>query len=445
MLLQDIPLTSLIVNPSNDRHGDLKLQQEAINWLLAHKTEHMKKLAEDIATQGQVYEPPLVVPLGKKYVVYDGNRRVSCLKMLDDPAQTDSPQLQKYFTKLASAAATPFWRSVTCQVETDRDKVDEILYRRHTGSQSGVGQSDWDDIAKANFVNRTGKHQTINLAEAIEARLVSHGADELSGAIPRSNLNRLLSGEATRTRIGISLQGNQLHFTHEPSAVLNALKRIADDLVKKEVVLSDIWDSNAKHRYLDRLEQDNALPEASQALPAIKSFGATAPQATHKAPPTKRVSSVPPPKPTPTRDTLIPSSINYQINWTHDSQRIRDMWDELQFHLRLDRHKNAIAVLTRVIIELSTDYCIKKIAISGVHPNDKLALKIEKTGKHLHSISLIDDKYVSELRKLSRSDEIVSSDTMNRYVHSTTFTPSPQHLVALWDTFSTYITKCLNC
>ncbi len=55
-------------------------------WLLEHKADHIKHLAGDIVNQGQIYEPPLVVPQGDKYLVYDGNRRVCCLKMLDSPA-----------------------------------------------------------------------------------------------------------------------------------------------------------------------------------------------------------------------------------------------------------------------------------------------------------------------------------------------------------------------
>ncbi len=50
-----------------------------------------------------------------------------------------------------------FPEEVICQVETEKDDIDEILYRRHTGAQSGVGQSQWDDVAKSNFVNRTGQ------------------------------------------------------------------------------------------------------------------------------------------------------------------------------------------------------------------------------------------------------------------------------------------------
>lgn len=444
MLLRKIDLSSLIVNPNNDRHGDLKDENGAIHWLLSQKTDHMKKLAQDIIAQGQVYEPPLVSSEGDKFLVFDGNRRVCCLKAFDNPTLAIKPELQKFFAELAGSADVPFWRKVECQIEADRDRIDEILFRRHTGTQGGVGQFSWDDIAKTNFVNRTGKHQALNIAELVEGALAAANNHPAPGAIPRSNLNRLLSGESTRNRVGLSVKNNELYFTHDPGAVIEALSAIADDLIEQEIVLGDLWDNNAKHRYLDRLEHSCRLPTPRQILTAPQPFISTA-RASHKSKPPARASAAQKlSQPLPPRETLIPSSINYGVLWSHETQRIRHIWDELQFQLRFDRHKNAIAVLTRVLIELSTDYCIKQLAIQGVHPNDKLAMKIEKTAKHLRSISMIDDKYLGEIKKIGNSDAIVSSDTMNRYVHSNTFNPSPAHISAIWDTFSTYVVKCLN-
>jgi hypothetical protein len=57
---------------------------------------------------------------------------------------------------------------VTCQVETDRNLIDSILFRRHTGSQRGVGRLDWNDRAKLKFVERTGQGSGINVAAEIE-------------------------------------------------------------------------------------------------------------------------------------------------------------------------------------------------------------------------------------------------------------------------------------
>ena len=73
-------IEDLVVNAENDRHGILKNELEAVNWLLKNKRDAMRSLAKDIAEQKRIYEPPLIKKTGnKKYTVFDGNRRITCL------------------------------------------------------------------------------------------------------------------------------------------------------------------------------------------------------------------------------------------------------------------------------------------------------------------------------------------------------------------------------
>ena len=99
-------------------------------------------------------------------------------------------------------------------METDRDRIDEILFRRHTGSQGGVGQSTWDDRMKSNFINRTGRGGALNVADEVEKRLSAAGMLPRR-KIPRSNLNRLLSAEPFRNRVGFTIANSRFAFTHQ--------------------------------------------------------------------------------------------------------------------------------------------------------------------------------------------------------------------------------------
>ncbi len=439
-----ISLEALLVNAANDRHGDLKAEEAAIVWLLKNKKEQMKNLARDIVERGEVYERPLVSPDGDHFMVWDGNRRVTCLKLLSEPGRATT-DLIEFFADLRRKCARPIWEIVQCQVETDLERIDEILYRRHTGAQKGVGQSDWDDRAKANFVGRTGKHQKINIAELVEKSFRESGDVEKAQALPRSNFNRLLSGEATRNRVGLSLTSKGLYFTHDPEDVMATLHRIADDMCARRVVLGDIWDNSAKMRYLDMLEQDNLLPNQDNLLVSPQAFKASAVRPRGKGASAKvggvATTTV---KPHAQRKTLIPSDVDFKLKWSSSAQRIKSIWGELQFNLTFDRHVNAISVLLRVLVEVSTDLCIKDAGIDTVHRNDKLSTKIEKTANFLLDRKIIDEKYFREIKKLSHGERIISSDTMHRYVHSTTLAPSPDHLVAIWDTMAQYVVSCLG-
>ena len=130
--------------------------------------------------------------------------------------------------------------------------------------------------------------------------------------------------------------------------------------------------------------------------------------------------------------------------WQAHLQRKRQIWDELQFKLKLDDHPNAISVLFRVLFELTIDNYITRTNLADVHPNDSLKNKVKKVSVDLEAKRKIDGKYAGLIRKLESADGIFSIDTMNRYVHSPDFAPSPSHLTSLWDQVSQLVVICLN-
>ena len=245
------------------------------------------------------------------------------------------------------------------------------------------------------------------------------------------SMSRLLSAEHFRNRVGFSLKKGKFIYTHSEAKVLSALSRIANDMVERNVVLGNIWDIDGKNAYLDILEAENVLPTEKDYR-----------NNTRDAPPEKKPEKParPQPKP-PLRSTLIPH-VDYGISWPGRLQRHHQIWDELQYHLELKRHSNAISVLFRVLLELSVENYIKQSGIDA-HANDKLALKCLKVGKHLRSEGAIDEKELNNLRKFQQGDQIISADTFNKYVHSSNFAPSPEHLRSMWDSLSNFIVLCL--
>lgn len=338
MSYKSIPLDKLLVNRENDRHGELENETTAIAWLFSNHLSQMKKLARDVVQAGGLYEPPLVYPDSSNFIVYDGNRRTTCLKLLANPKRAPDSDLQKFFADLRGHWRGNFPTTITCRVESDRDEIDEILFRRHTGSQGGVGQSNWNDRMKTTFVNRTGKGGKLNVADEIEERLKAANLLPKGKRIPRSNLNRLLSAEAFRSRVGISTAKGRFQFIRKEDVSLKALARIADDLAHRRITLDDVWDVDRKSEYLDKLESEGLLPTAADAIQKqSKGSGGKSPKATSGKSQQKAQ------KPD-RRTTLIPQ-VEYGVAWAGRLQRQRAIWEELQFKLELDEHPNAIAVL----------------------------------------------------------------------------------------------------
>lgn len=431
MAYHNLALSSLIVNPANDRHGELDSEAAAIAHLFATQEGHMRNLAKDIVLQNEIFEPPLVYPEGDKYIVADGNRRTTCLKLLTNPRQAPTVELQGFFAELKSKWSALEY--IECRVEHDLDRVDEILFRRHTGVQKGIGQSNWTDRMQNNFVTRTGKGNGVHIADEIEKKLQAAGLLP-SKKIPRANLSRLLSSEPLRNRVGISIKKGQFEIIRNEEQTLSVLRRIADDLAFKRVVLGDIWDADSKSRYIDSLSREGLLP-AEQATTKSEKKSKT-PDISVKAKSARATKQVRWPH-------LIPN-VKHDVVWGAHLQRHREIWEELQFRLNIDVHLNAISVLLRVLLELSIDNFVERAPCTTVHENDKLATKAGKVADQLFVDGNINKKYQGAIRKLQQGEGILSIDTLNRYVHSPNFNVSPEHLRMLWNTLSEFITLCLR-
>jgi hypothetical protein len=285
---------------------------------------------------------------------------------------------------------------------------------------------------KNTFVQRTGKGSGFSVADEIEKRLRAAGKAPTRRKIPRSTMNRLLSAEAFRNRLGITVSKGRLEFTHSESVVLDALQRVADDLSNRRIVLNDIWDVDGKRGYLDDLEKEGVLPTAKDALGKPKSAG---PRPAPARPPLAPASR-------PQRRTTLIPQVEYPIAWSARLQRHRAIWEELQFKLHLTDHPNAISVLLRVLLELSVENYIRQTAVS-VNDGDKLAARMIKVGRQLEATKKIDAKQLGVITKFQQLDQLVSADTLNRYVHSPNFAPSPEHLVSLWDSLADFVVACL--
>lgn len=441
MKIKSISLSDLSVNNANDRHGELIDDSAAMEWLLTHRADHMRNLAKDIVDENGIYEPPLVHEEQNSYTVYDGNRRTTCLKLLNNPTHAPTKSWREFFEEQRSKWKGKLPTKIECQIETDKDRIDEILFRRHTGGQSGVGQSPWDPEAKSNFVKRTGKKDKINVAEEIDKKLKEGGFIKSTAKLPRSNLNRLLSSEAFKNRVGISVKNNHMEITHDEIKVMAALTRIAEDLISKQIVLDDVWSNKDKKDYLDLLETENVLPAATDSLTTNKNFKTLKPikSATPKKSPSPTTTAKP-----KKRKTLIRSDIDYGVLPQVHTQRATDVWGELQHHLEFGKHDNAISVSFRVLLEFAIGNYIDCMSVPNVHDNDKLANKFRKVLDHMLAASSIDKKYHEGLKKFEKSEPILSANTMNKYVHHKNFFPSDHHLKSMWDTMSEFIVICLK-
>lgn len=429
MSFRIIPLHQLVVNPSNDRHGEMRDENAAIDELFRLHDVRMRALTRDIVAEGRIFDPPLVMLHDGDYVVFDGNRRVTCMKLLANADRAPNNELVQFFRNQRQEWSGRFPASLSCQVETDRDVVDDILFRRHTGSQGGVGQIDWDDRAKSNFVDRTGKGERVNLSASVEEFLRSEQRLPTE-RIPWSTLTRLLSSEHFRGRVGISTANQTFQLTHERDAVLDALSRIAQDLAQGHLTLGHLWNNEGKRRYLDQLEADGLLPTEQHRL-AIPN-AATTQRQTRRGPgrPQRRV---------PATRTLIPPGTPTP-QWTADQQRLSRIWDELA-SLPMASYPNAVSALLRMLVELTVEAYIQT---HGLADASDLSRRVRIVAASLRDRDLIDERYFEEIERIRRDDALISIASMQRLLHSPDFAPMATEFRTYWTRLGRFLIRALS-
>ncbi len=429
MPFQNVLISQLMVNPANDRHGELRDESAAIDELFRMHEARMKNLVSDIVDKRRVFDPPLVMLHDGSYVVFDGNRRVTCMKLLRDPSLAPNDELAQHFLNERQRWQGRFPTRLPCQVEGDRDIIDEILSRRHTGTQGGVGQISWDDRAKHNFVERTGRGGQINVGASIED-LLREEERLPQERIPWSTLTRLLSSEQFRGRVGISAAGRRFRLTHNREAVLEALERIANDLAEGHLTLGHLWNNEGKRRYLDELEAEGILPTEQHRLAEQEEENLTGRPRNPRGRPPRR--------PPPSR-TLIPQGTETP-QWTANQQRVARIWEEL-CRLPIQTYPNATAALLRMLVEHSVEGYIEE---HQLNERPDLSRRVRAVAHSLRERDLIDGRYFDELERIRRDDELISVASMQRLLHSPDFAPMEQEFRAYWNRLGRFITAALS-
>lgn len=434
---ETISVNNLIVNPENDRHGALGTEENAINWLLQNKTEKMRALAKDIAITGQLFETPLVKDERKeKYVVYDGNRRITCLKILSGLCDSYDLFDRDFYVKIRNDynCYDRLPKEIICEVNTEQNEIDEIIRRRHAPTNSGEIKLNWEPYEKETFLIRTGKSDKINFAKEIQDLLQGENLLSNQDKIPLSNFNRLFSSEKYRNLSGISIKNNKIEFIAKEDVSLNALSYIARLMISGEISLKDILNDELKMEVFASLQNKGILPTLSDRLKKPITSSTKKPSQT-KIKQQKISGEL-------TRDTLLSKSLIQPKRNQYCTAKIYNLFIELQYDLLIRKHINAISISFRVLIELLTQaYAKKHTIIFG--ENEKLSNKIGRVFNHIQSPKK-DTENVKFIKNLSQTNTYFSIGTLNGFVHSSTNLPVAQDLINFADNFESYMTLIIE-
>ena len=158
----NIPLANLLLDNNNPRLAGENLKNDQNEILSKMYYEDLDELAGSLAVHGFLPEEPIiVVPEDSRdfdavnkdnvadynYIVIEGNRRVSSIKLLLDESLRTMLDIDEDFPKISSPEIKDNLQTIPAIVYRERKNVDAYLGIRHI-----AGNRKWDAYAKARYI-----------------------------------------------------------------------------------------------------------------------------------------------------------------------------------------------------------------------------------------------------------------------------------------------------
>lgn len=443
----ELTIDELLLDEENPRLGSVNSQSEALDALLRLNQSHFRNLMLSIKRNGLDPGDSLYVIEGddpEDFIVLDGNRRVSALKVLAQPDLLDgtdaSPSIKKSLLRAADGFDRDTVEPIRCVKFDDRASAYDWIYRRHTGDMDGEGRIQWGRTEIQRF---TGDRSVLDVIDFVgrNADYTDEEWEQTKETIESrksSNIGRLLESAAGRKHLGISVasdgDGKTPMLSANPTWALGVLKRIIED-VRDGVVDSRSHNTASEiEGYFKSLPDDLQPPKGKRPTPrpfrdiSLKSPSSAGTTSQKPKPKTKSAPR--------TRSTLAPKKLTFQHPASEKGKQL------LREATVIDPKKLPVssAAVLRAFIELAVeDYMDKaglpKTGQSKGKPFDlSLNQKAEAVIQHMTQNKVASSSDLREFRKgVADSKAPASIQSLHAFVHNKYAMPTPEGVRAGWD------------
>lgn len=441
---RNLKIADLLLDHLNPRNEPASSQRQALQQIIDDQDIKLAVLAEHIIENGASPIDLLLVVKdaeSQNYTVLEGNRRTAVLKILANPAVLTGLEVRSALKKRLESAASDFNRAevepLTAFEVATREEGNRWIDLKHNGENGGSGIVNWQGIQRARFSGGDPALQALDF-------VVQHGnlTDDQKQTIADgrfiTTLDRLLSTPDVRAKLGVTVKKGKLLTDLPADEIIKPLRRIVLDLAGKKVNVTKLKKKDQQIKYVAGFDAssrpDTSKRQTERALNEI--------DASQFASPVRPV-RIRRKADSSDRRTVIPKGCNLTIT----DNRIAQIYRELRI-LKLEDAPNAIAVLTRVFLELSVEHylVVNGVALSIVVPGqgdkDKsLRKKFDEAIAHMKANGVPDKELQGVVRALSVAKSPLYIDLLNDYVHNKHVSPAPSDLKAAWDTAQSFFQR----
>lgn len=439
----ELTVDELLLDQENPRLGATESQSETLERIVQWNPKYFRNLMASIRDDGLDPGDSLYVVQSDgnndDFVVLEGNRRLSALKVLSNPDLLAGTDLPNSVTKSLIREATGFHlgdvEPIRCVRFDEREEANDWIRRRHTGVVDGEGRIGWKPLDIQRFTN---DYSTIDVIEFVGrnagySEVEWEEAHTALGGRKSTNLTRMLESAAGRDHLGISfelVEDRKTPFLEtDPTWALNVLRRMVDDIVSEKVDSRQLNRATDIEKYFAELPQELQL-DSNVAVTKAKPFRSL------NFPESQGI----PPKPKPKRKAapmkrrmLAPKKHLFD---TTNSTKLGMLVSEAAL-LNIDRLPLSSAFVLRAIVELAVNDYMKKHNLPSQSPGGSefsLAQKASSVADHLRSSSTVSSGDLQPFRKrLLSSTSACSIQSLNSFVHNRHALPTADDLRAGWE------------
>lgn len=466
--IANVSVKDLLLDVSNARIRSGADQSDCITRIAVGKEDQLIALANDIAENGLSTTPILVRPEGNgQFVVWDGNRRVTALKLLNKPGLAPTASLKRRFEAIKlKYPRTP--SKIEVLASRNREALIKEVVSRHGGGQQGAGQLDWSALMRTFFLTAHGQPEPNKRAAHLFLWGEEHGVT-LSDDFPITTITRFLTKDVLK-RIGFKESAGKVVPVLPVETAIAVVRRLANDFdrLSGSRGVDDVRKTDQADEYLSTILVELGVEAAvtrdgtegpSGGGTGAGSGGSTPPSnkkptggtgdrdtetggaedasagnAGETKPPRPRA----PDKPTWDRPKLFRArSAGFRVPTSET--KAYNILAELN-KLKTDETPFAVAALFRMLIELGTKRYYEKNALpnkNGTHQKIA-AVAVDMFGK-----GLISEATKSQvLRRTTEVEGMLNYNTLNEYMHAWSAHPSKQPIHVLWDELESYVAAC---
>lgn len=451
--LRKLSVDAIWLDKQNPRLPEDMLN-ESQRSIIHYMIEEFKilEIAKSIAKNGFfINELPIAAKEGKHFVVVEGNRRITALKLLRNP-DLAPPRKKHTYTRLSENIDANQWKKLSMYIAPSKEAVAPILIARHGSEMT----SPWQRIMKMRFLagdvlkkvpyEAIADRYSVPLSEVRTAAVIMlvremvRDADiddvekdkYLSEKFQTSTLTRFIESSNFVKKTGFQVNGASLQYEIPEDEFLQIILRIFKDIVDEKITARN--DVKERSKYIsDIFEEITSGKREKNTFEAEPSEPEPDKQEPRKPKPRRRV------------EKLIPDTYKFNTG----TLKLNELIEEGQ-KMSVGAYPHAGGLLIRTILDLAVQrlYHIND-ALDETKNQDGRTLGLTKRINNL--LSRHGDWFESRAsrNKLQRfvardSQSFVHIETLNDYVHGAYGQPTKEDLRNFWAQFEPLIEMILE-